>query len=113
MSDLIMYLLTHRTMSLIKGMSYVPLEEKEKAQPKFGDLLVGKSFNPSGDARVDRVKEICSELAEILKDSYTTSDKNPVTSILFDQAVGAIVTAQMLVVKVATFKLPEDEEAKG
>lgn len=96
-------------MSLIKGMRYVPLEEKEKAQPKFGDLLVGRSFNPSDDARVDRIKEITSELAEILKDSYTTSDKNPVTSILFDQAVGAIVTAEMLVVKVVTFKIPEDE----
>ena len=96
-------------MSLIKGMSYVPLEEKQAAQPKFGDLLVGRSFNPSDDARVDRVKEITSELAEILKESYTTSDKNPVTSILFDQAVGAIVTAQMLVVKVITFKNPEDE----
>ena len=96
-------------MSLIKGMSYVPLEEKQEAQPKFGDILVGRSFNPSDDARVDRIKEITSELAEILKDSYTTSDKNPVTSILFDQAVGAIVTAQMLVVKVITFKNPEDE----
>lgn len=96
-------------MSLIKGMRYVPLEEKEQAQPKFGDLLVGRSFNPSDDARVDRIKEITSELAEILKESYTTSDKNPVTSILFDQAVGAIVTAQMLVVKVVTFKNPQDE----
>jgi hypothetical protein len=87
-------------------MSYVPVE---KVQPKFGDLLVGRSFNPSDDVRVDRVKEICSELAEILKDSYQTSDKNPVTSILFDQAVGAIVTAQMMIVKVVTFKIPEDE----
>jgi len=93
-------------MSHIKGMSYVPVE---KVQPKFGDLLVGRSFNPSDDVRVDRVKEICSELAEILKDSYQTSDKNPVTSILFDQAVGAIVTAQMMIVKVVTFKIPEDE----
>jgi hypothetical protein len=96
-------------MSYIKGMRYVPLEEKEAAQPKFGDLLVGRSFNPSDDTRVDRVKEICSELAEILKESYTTSDKNPVTSIIFDQAVGAILTAQMMVVKVVTFKIPEDE----
>jgi len=75
--------------------------------PKFGDLLVG-NFNPSGDEKVDRVKEICSELAEILKNSYQTSDRNPVTSIIFDQAVGSILSAQMLVVKVITFKNPED-----
>jgi hypothetical protein len=76
--------------------------------PKFGDLLVG-NFNPSGDEKVDRVKEICSELAEILKDSYQTSDRNPVTSIIFDQAVGSILSAEMLIVKVITFKNPEDE----
>ena len=75
--------------------------------PKFGDLLVG-NFNPSGDEKVDRVKEICSELAEILKDSYQTSDRNPVTSIIFDQAVGSILSAEMLFVKVITFKNPED-----
>ena len=75
--------------------------------PKFGDLLVG-NFTPSGDEKVDRVKEICSELAEILKDSYQTSDRNPVTSIIFDQAVGSILSAEMLIVKVITFKNPED-----
>ena len=41
-------------MSLIKGMSYVPLEEKQAAQPKFGDLLAGRSSNPSDDARDKR-----------------------------------------------------------
>jgi len=91
-------------MSLIKEINHVQVNK----QPKFGDLLVGRSFNPSNDPKVDRVKEICSELAEILKDSYQTSDKNPVTSIIFDQAVGAILTAQMMVVKVVTFKIPED-----
>jgi len=91
-------------MSLIKEINHVQLNK----QPKFGDLLVGKSFNPSSDPKVDRVKELAAEMAEILKDSYTSSDKNPVTSIIFDQAVGAILTAQMLVVKVVTFKIPED-----
>lgn len=95
---------------MIEGINYIPVgpDGKPVAKNKFGDLLVGK-HNPSEDARVDRVKELASEMAEILKDSYQTSDKNPVTSILFDQAVGAIVTAQMLVVKVVTFKNPEDE----
>jgi hypothetical protein len=95
---------------MIENINYIPLgpDGKPLNQPKFGDLLVGK-HNPSGDPKVDRVKELAAEMAEILKDSYQISDKNPVTSILFDQAVGAIVTAQMLVVKVVTFKNPEDE----
>ena len=95
---------------MIEGIRHIPLgpDGKPVQEHKFGDLLVGK-FNPSEDPRVERVKELCSELAEILKDSYQTSDKNPVTSIIFDQAVGAILTAQMLVVKVVTFKIPENE----
>ena len=97
-------------MNMIQNINYIPLgpDGKPLNQHKFGDLLVG-THNPSGDPKVDRVKELASEMAEILKDSYQTSEKNPVTSILFDQAVGAIVTAQMLVVKVVTFKNPDDE----
>ena len=95
---------------MIEGINYIPVgpDGKPVAKQKFGDLLVD-NFTTTGNEKVDRVKEITSELAEILKDAYQTSDKNPVTSILFDQAVGAIVTAQMLVVKVVTFKNPDDE----
>lgn len=70
----------------------------------FGEQLVGLSFNPSGDPMVQRVKEICAELAEIMKDNYTEGEKSPVKSLLFDHAIGEILNAQMCVVKVITMQ---------
>jgi phage terminase large subunit-like protein len=70
----------------------------------FGDQLVDLEFNPTGDPTITRVKTICSELAEILKQAYTDNEKSPVKSLLFDHAVGEILNAQMCVVKVITMK---------
>jgi hypothetical protein len=71
----------------------------------FGEQLVGIEFNPSNDAGVAKVKELCAELANILKDSYTNdTSKGPIKSLLFDHAVGELVSAQMAIVKVITFK---------
>jgi hypothetical protein len=70
----------------------------------FGEQLVGIEFNPSNDAGVAKVKELYAEIANILKDSYTSSTGNPIKSLLFDHAVGELVSAQMAVVKVITFK---------
>jgi hypothetical protein len=45
-----------------------------------------------------------AEIANILKDTYTESEKSPVKSLIFDHAVGEILNAQMSVVKVITMK---------
>jgi len=44
------------------------------------------------------------EAANILKDNYTTTDGSALKSLLFDHAIGELVSAQMAVVKVITFK---------
>lgn len=85
------------------------LEVKETRIPSFGEQLVGLSFNPSGDADVQRVKELAAEMAEILKRRYTSDGRGAVKSLLFDHAVGEILNAQMNVVKVITMK-PETNE---
>jgi hypothetical protein len=85
------------------------LEVKETRIPSFGEQLVGLSFNPSGDADVQRVKELAAEMAEILKRRYTADGRSAVKSLLFDHAVGEILNAQMNVVKVITMK-PETNE---
>jgi hypothetical protein len=76
---------------------------KETKLPGFGELLVGLSFNPSGDEDVHRVKELAAEMAEILKKNYE-AERGPLKSLLFDHAVGEILNAQMAVVKVITLK---------
>jgi hypothetical protein len=78
------------------------LEVKETRIPSFGEQLVGLSFNPSGDADVQRVKELAAEMAEILKRRYTADGRSAVKSLLFDHAIGEILNAQMNVVKVIT-----------
>ena len=79
-------------------------EVKEVKVQSFGEQLVGLDFNPSGNEKVQKAKELCAELANLLKDSYTESERTPVKSLLFDHAVGEILNAQMTVVKVITMK---------
>lgn len=77
---------------------------KETKVLSFGEILVGVEFNPSGDDKVARVKELMAEVANIMKDEYNDGEKSPVKSLLFDHAVGEILNAQMSVVKVITMK---------
>ena len=74
-------------------------------KPTFGEQLVGMSFNPSGDPKVQRAKELCAELADLLNEHNESSQ--PTTEFsqrLFSHAVGEILNAQMNVVKVLTLK---------
>lgn len=79
----------------------------------FGEILVGKSFNPSADSKVDRVKELCAELADILHDEMVDiagqeTEENPAVVYLreqiFRQAIAETLNAQMNAVKFLTFK---------
>jgi hypothetical protein len=78
------------------------MEERELT---FGEKLVGITFNPSGDEKVNRVKELCAELANLLYQDY--DNREEVTDFydyLYEHAVGEILNAQMNAVKVLTFK---------
>jgi len=54
----------------------------------YGEKLVGINFNPSSDNKVDRVKALCAELADIInqevgvinEDSTTALQKNIIQS---------------------------------
>jgi hypothetical protein len=74
----------------------------------FGQKLVGLTFNPSGNEKVQRVKELCAELADILEEakqeSFDEGTFNSLYEKLYNHSVGEILNAQMNVVKVLTFK---------
>lgn len=70
----------------------------------FGEKLVGLTFNPSGDPNVQRAKELCAELADLLNQNADSYVERPLCRLLFDKAIGDILDAQMNVVKVLTFK---------
>lgn len=70
----------------------------------FGEKLVGFTFNPSGDEKVQRAKELCAELADLLNENADPNAERPLCRLLFDKAIGDILDAQMNIVKVLTFK---------
>ena len=70
----------------------------------FGEKLVGLTFNPSGDPKVQRVKELCAELADLLHEDYRASESSLIKAQLYNHTVGQILNAQMNVVKVLTLK---------
>jgi len=76
----------------------------ETQQLSFGQKLVGLSFNPSGDEKVNKAKALCAELADLLYESEERKVKGELEILLYKKAIGDILDAQMNVVKVLTLK---------
>lgn len=79
----------------------------ESRELSFGEKLVGLTFNPSGDPKVQRAKELCAELANLLMDNAhpgETGWDDYVKRMHRDHAAMSILDAQMNVVKVLTLK---------
>lgn len=72
--------------------------------PTVGQKLVGITFNPSNDPKVQKAKELCAELADLLLDSMDGENVTGLHKMLLDQSLCEILNAQMNVVKVLTFK---------
>lgn len=71
----------------------------------FGQSLVGLNFNPSNDPKVQRAKELCAELADLVfKENEILDLNNSVKHHLLHHTYGEILNAQMNVVKVLTLK---------
>lgn len=74
----------------------------------FGEKLVGITFNPSNNPQVDRAKQLCAELADIVtkdREKYRTQVHIPASEdILYRHTIGEILNAQMNVVKLLTLK---------
>ena len=65
----------------------------------FGEQLVGLTFNPSNDSKVDKAKRLCAELADLLSEDFTLCETTSLKRVLYEQAIGKILDAQMNVVK--------------
>lgn len=76
------------------------------AELTFGEQLVGLTFNPSGDPEVQRAKELCAELADIVDSVARRNNLRafPLTNALYSHTIGEILNAQMNVVKLITIK---------
>lgn len=69
----------------------------------YGERAVGQNFNPSGDWKVRRIKELYAEIIDTmdnLRDSETTPEQKRLASVAITEAQ----TAQMRAVKALTQK---------
>ena len=77
---------------------------KETKILSFGEQLVDVEFDQDNEGAVAKIKELMAEVTNIMLEEYNKNGKAPIKSLLFDHAVGEIVSAQMAAVKVITFK---------
>ncbi|HYG84575.1 MAG TPA: hypothetical protein VD907_06915 [Verrucomicrobiae bacterium] len=72
------------------------------ADQTFGQKAMGVSFNPSGDEKVARLKELYAEIADILNDDRgdNRDERARLASVAITEAQGA----QMWAVKAVTFE---------
>ncbi len=74
--------------------------------PTIGEQIVGIDFNPGGDPSVSKIKQLAAQMVDIVE-SERESRAFPASTLkqkLIDAAVFAILQAQMMAVKVVTFK---------
>lgn len=72
--------------------------------PTFGEKLVGITFNPSNDPKVQKAKELCAELADLVLNDTDDKEISGLHKLLLNHSLCEILNAQMNVVKVLTFK---------
>jgi hypothetical protein len=77
---------------------------KETKLYKFGEILVGLDSEDIEESLEVEIKRKFAEIVELTLTNYSTTDKSPIKSLLFDHALGEILNAQMSVVKVITLK---------
>jgi len=88
----------------------------EKTSRTFGESLVGITFNPSKNEKVQKAKELCANLANLLNDNYENpyyegdlengiapGYRDQIKETLFQHTIGEILNAQMCVVKLLTY----------
>lgn len=67
----------------------------------YGERAVGLNFNPSGDAKVHRLKML---FASIIDELQSLPDRALMQHKLRDEAITQAMTAQMWAVKAATWR---------
>jgi hypothetical protein len=78
-----------------------------QVQLTFGEQLVGKTFNPSGDDKVARIKALAAEMADIVHADAIERGLihgGGLAGIILNSAFGEILNAQMNAVKFVTLK---------
>jgi len=68
----------------------------------FGDNAVGRNFNPSGNEKVDKLKELYAAIIDVLNDDR--GENRDERARLASVAITEAQTAQMWAVKAVTYQ---------
>lgn len=79
------------------------MSSDQERELTYGEKAVGIDFNPSKDEKVARVKATFAELIDLVEGSRTPNDDR-FKNTMITTTVSTLVTAQMFVVKVITWK---------
>lgn len=79
------------------------MEEQKEIIESFGAKLVGLSFNPAGDPKVTKVKELIAEVIDIIGEVRRSQEMSYTKHHIFDAAIPDLIRAQMMAVKFLTF----------
>lgn len=74
----------------------------EERTVTYGERLVGKKFNPSGNKDVDKVKMLLAEAVDIVRNRTTVH--GTVHASLVDAATLSLLEGQMMSVKAITWE---------
>lgn len=78
--------------------------EETQRELTFGEKAVGLQFNPSGDKKVQSIKEHMAAVLDIVHEGNGTASSEALGYDLDKLAVGQVVLAQMAAVKAITFQ---------
>ena len=70
----------------------------------FGQKAVGLTFNPSGDERVNKIKQLYAEIIDTLTDGNLDNAATGLKGRILGRAINDAIVAQMLAVKFITWK---------
>lgn len=77
----------------------------ESIELTFGQKLVGLTFNPSGDDRVGKVKQLFADVLDAIGDPAADTERRSYSyNIIRTQAINTTMLAQMAVVKFLTWR---------
>jgi len=70
----------------------------------YGEKAVGLSFNPSGDEKVQKIKEHMAAVIDMVHDGNGTDSSDELGYDIDKMAVDQLILAQMAAVKAITFQ---------
>jgi len=70
----------------------------------FGEYAVGLNFNPSGNEKVARVKELYAEIIDLIEREKDGSNYSSMKRSLKNTAIQQAILSQMSTVKLITWK---------